>query len=212
MWLKLPLFVSAIFLVVTQHPAIGKLSSSYEIEEHANHVAQNLDRLVEDVFSLLPTLKFDENVLDLCDQMGIELAHGFQVLNEVASSDPCLNKKAAEAMEYLNDVAVEILNCPAVYSVIAQCPQARISSFLRPYNIFMIKRRRDRDRDVDENGYELKGGIKGKWGDGKGVQWEAYVGGRVHDDKGNYVEGRVRQKDNGIGDVDVHGGHEEKKR
>jgi hypothetical protein len=210
MFLKLTLYVLPIFLITVHRPAVGKLSSFYEVEEYTNHVAENLDRLVEDVFSLPQTSKFDENVLDICNQMGIELAYGFQVLNEAASSESCLNNRATEAMEYLNDFAVEVLNCPFICNAIIKNPQSEISSFLGPHNIFMIKRRKD--RNVDENGYEVKGGFKGKWGDGKGIRWEAYIGGKVHDDKGNYVKGQIAQRDDGSGDVDVHGGHEKKKR
>lgn len=41
-----------------------------------------------------------------------------------------------------------------------------------------------------------------------GIQWEAYLGGEIHDNKGNYVEGEIIQKDNGSGQFDIHGGHE----
>ena len=69
-----------------------------------------------------------------------------------------------------------------------------------------------RDRDDDKGGNSCEGGITGRWGDGNGIQWEGYIKGEVHDDNGNYAEGRITQKDDGTGEVDVHGGHESPKK
>ena len=59
---------------------------------------------------------------------------------------------------------------------------------------------------------KVEGGITGKWGDGKGIQWEGYVKGEAYDGKGNYAGGKATQKDDGSGQVDVYGGHESKKK
>ena len=51
-------------------------------------------------------------------------------------------------------------------------------------------------------------GVTGHWGGDKGMQWEGYVKGEAHDCNGNYAEGKVTQRDDGSGEIDVHGGHE----
>ncbi len=79
---------------------------------------------------------------------------------------------------------------------------------LESFTALLVKSHRDRDDDRGGRSYE--GGITGKWGDGNGIQWEGYVKAEAHDDRGNYVEGRAAQKDDGTGEVDIHGGHESK--
>jgi hypothetical protein len=121
MYLKLALS-SLIFLATIHNLAIGKLSSFSEIEEYTNHVAYNLDQLAKNIFLLPKTSKFDENVRKVCNQMNEELARSFQTLNEIALSNSYLNTKASEAMEYLNNFMIDILNCPAIYNSMKKYP------------------------------------------------------------------------------------------
>lgn len=51
-------------------------------------------------------------------------------------------------------------------------------------------------------------GVDLSWGDKEGPHIGGYVNVEVHDDKGNYVEGRVEQRDDGSGNASVRGGHE----
>jgi hypothetical protein len=74
------------------------------------------------------------------------------------------------------------------------------------FGIFLAHSRRD--SNDDRGGASCQIGIDAAWGDGKGIQWEAYFSGEIHDNKGNYLEGEVTQRDNGSGRFDIHGGHE----
>lgn len=62
--------------------------------------------------------------------------------------------------------------------------------------------------DNDKGGAGMEGGATASWGDGKGIHWEAYVKGEVHDGKGNYAEVEVSQSDDGKGEVRTRGGHD----
>jgi hypothetical protein len=79
------------------------------------------------------------------------------------------------------------------------------------FKILPVRSRRDRDEKDDRPGGSVEFGAKGKWGDGEGMKWEGYVKAEGHDGKGNYAEGQVTQRDDGTGEIDFYGGHENTK-
>ena len=65
-----------------------------------------------------------------------------------------------------------------------------------------------KSRNDTGGGGKCETGIKGRWGDGKGIQWEGYIKAEVYDNKGNRAEAQITQKDDGTGEVDIRGSHE----
>ena len=85
----------------------------------------------------------------------------------------------------------------------------KTDGLLGGFKILPVKSHRDRDRDDDRQvggGFEVGGTIH--YGGKDGPHFEGYVKGDVHDNKGNYAEGRIDHDFNkNEGDIDVHGGN-----
>jgi hypothetical protein len=87
----------------------------------------------------------------------------------------------------------------------------RTDALLGGFKILPVKSHRDRDRDRSDDrqvggGFEVGGTMH--YGGKDGPTFEGYVKGDVHDNKGNYAEGRIDHDFNkNEGDVDVHGGN-----
>ncbi len=60
----------------------------------------------------------------------------------------------------------------------------------------------------NDSGASCETGVSATWGGANGIQWEGYIKAEVHDDRGNYAEGQITQRNDGSGQVDVRGGHE----
>jgi hypothetical protein len=87
----------------------------------------------------------------------------------------------------------------------------KTDGLLGGFKILPVKSHRDRDRDRNDDrqvggGFEVGGTMH--YGGKDGPTFEGYVKGDVHDNKGNYAEGRIDHDFNkNEGDVDVHGGN-----
>ncbi|HZY10671.1 MAG TPA: hypothetical protein VFF29_05905 [Bacteroidota bacterium] len=64
----------------------------------------------------------------------------------------------------------------------------------------------------DKAGGSGKVGFEYSWGGKDGGEFRGYVEGEVHDESGNYVEGRAEQNSKGEGSVGVYGGHKDEKK
>jgi|GEM_PF-3338885 len=135
---------------------------------------------------LAPTSAFP----GLCEDNGCLIASKFQLLKEESISVP-YDLNPPTILTTLNHVST--LQYTDIQKVNATAQNI--------FQVFPIKSR----RDDDKTGGKIEGGVSGKWGDGKGIQWEGYIKGEAHDKKGNYAEGEVRKKEEG-GSFDVHGG------
>ena len=67
--------------------------------------------------------------------------------------------------------------------------------------------------DVNQNNQSegpngsLEGGFKYSWGDKDGSEFNAFVRGEIHDDHGNYAQGKIEIDNQGAGNLEVYGGH-----
>lgn len=155
----------------------------------------------------------DSSVYDLCEALQQSYAHFLYIpsiaeldsAKEVSEIGTLIASKYHMEQPQLGEASIKIINLypdssdnhsllwkPSLYSRGKQeCA------------ILLIKSRRDRD---DDAGGSCETGIRATWGDG--IHWEGYVRGEAHDDRGNYVEGELKQRDDGTGGVDIRGGHE----
>jgi hypothetical protein len=126
----------------------------------------------------------------LCEDQGVLIASKSQLINEESISGP-FDLNPPTILTTLNHI-----------SALQYTDIQKVNAIAK--NVFKVLPVKSR-KDDDKTGGSIEGGVSGKWGDGKGIQWEGYIKGEAHDKKGNYAEGEVRKKEEG-GSFDVHGG------
>ena len=68
---------------------------------------------------------------------------------------------------------------------------------------------RNAERAPLKSGHSVEVKIEANWGGKDGSDISVGVSGEIHDDKGNYVEGEIKQDSSGEGSATVSAGHEE---
>jgi hypothetical protein len=207
-------------------------ATSGEIEQYAIDTVEHIRQTALTILTIPSDDQTFENTVEPWNRLCIQLARDLDELDVLSQRDGSFSETVSQVSDGLRAYLLEVARNPELRQAFVNCCLSNAQSpefdpFERdwenhrkremfiarkfredPYKMLLVKSHRDRNDDRGGSSYE--GGITGKWGDGNGIHWEGYVQGEAHDRDGNYVEGRVTQKDDGTGEVDVHGGHESK--
>lgn len=118
------LFASKASLALANEMSASELPSSVqEVQEYTAHAAKNVSQVVESIFSISQDQYTYENALKPCNQLFLQLAQNFHVLNTIAASNLPCSATASEAMENLNAFISQTLNYPYLYQILTDCSQ-----------------------------------------------------------------------------------------
>lgn len=209
-----------LILQVTQNaPVVAQSKISFatceEIEVYAIDVAETISKTALDILSIPSDQRTFENTIIPWNRLSARLSGQLDVLYAHSNLDYPLSVVASQFANELYAYFLEVAQYPELRQCLirgslnkAQNPELDpFRNYIGTWFEILLARSH---RDSDRGGSSCEGGITGKWGDGNGIQWEGYVKAEAHDGKGNYAEGRITQKDDGKGEVEVRGGHESK--